>query len=119
MHAKLIALVLGVAAVASALLAVRQQRIQSAHELAQIHRKMMACDESLWRMRVAIARRLEPRRIDPAINALGETEPILLDWCAPITVAVGADAVIPALSDIERMREMARRAGLMPEGAAR
>lgn len=90
MRAKLIALVLSVAGIASSLLAVRQQRIEAAHDLAETHREIVQADESLLRLRAAIGARTEPEDVRAMLDRIGETEPILLDWCAPAQQGVAS-----------------------------
>ena len=97
MAGKLVALILIAAAAAAALLAVRQQRVQAAHELAEIQRGIASCDQALWRLRIEIASRTSPAEIESMIAHAGPMSPVLIDWCfddegMPVVVAAPADA---------------------------
>lgn len=81
MAGKLVALILIAAAAAAALLAVRQQRVEAAHELAEIQRSIAEFDQSVWQLRIEIASRTSPAEIGSMIALAGPMEPVLLDWC--------------------------------------
>lgn len=76
MFAKLVAVLVSMGAVACTLLAVRQQRIQSAHELAEVQRRVMEHDRTLWHLRAEIATRITPPRVDEMARRLGPAAPI-------------------------------------------
>src|SRR5262245_61509988 len=71
MFAKLAAVILSVGLIACILLAVRQQRVQAAHDLADVQRRVMEHDRTLWRLRSEIAARITPEQIDRLSARLG------------------------------------------------
>ena len=88
MLAKLLVLILSLAALSASVLAVRQERLASVGEMAEALRRAERADRELWRIRVDIARRLAPDQLSAKVErALGETRPILFDecerWCPP------------------------------------
>jgi hypothetical protein len=76
MFAKLAAVIVSMGVIACVLLAVRQQRVQAAHEMADVQRRVMEHDRTLWHLRAEIAARVTPERIDKASAKLGPTAPI-------------------------------------------
>ena len=74
MFAKLLFIVIAVGAVACALLVIRQQRIDTFHEITQTHRRLSEHERTLWEMRAEIAERCRPAQVRLAMNNLG------LDW---------------------------------------
>ncbi|MCC6322373.1 MAG: hypothetical protein IT438_13165 [Phycisphaerales bacterium] len=63
MFAKIVAVILTIGTVACVLLAIRQQRVQAAHELAQVQRRVLDQDRTLWQLRSEIAARIIPSSI--------------------------------------------------------
>lgn len=77
MHLKTCFLVLALGATACGLLVIRQQRIQAAHDLASVSRRIDKLERTRWEMRIAIARATTPdhvealaERLDPQPTAL-------------------------------------------------
>ncbi|GAB4519879.1 MAG: hypothetical protein Tsb0013_23630 [Phycisphaerales bacterium] len=88
MLAKLLVLILSLAALSASVLAVRQERLAAVGEMAEALRRAERADRELWRIRIEIAGHLAPDELAASVErALGETEPILLDdcerWCPP------------------------------------
>lgn len=79
LFAKLVLVVVTLGACACALLALRQSRLQAAHELARIQLRMREHDERLWRERIEIARRVTPRHVEIMSVVLGPMRPIRPD----------------------------------------
>jgi hypothetical protein len=89
--AKFIAVILAIGVVACALLTLRQHRLQAAHELAEIERRVAEHDRVLWRLRVEIATRVTPQRVHRLAQALGPLAPIEIDrWGAPSRMEMAA-----------------------------
>jgi len=103
MRAKLVVLILAATGVAGTLLGVRQQRLQAAHELVELHRRIVKADESLWRLRVEIAERVTPERVQRMLAEhpdLREHDPILLEWrLGPDGTLIGVPSQILAGRD--------------------
>ncbi len=76
MFAKLAAVIVSMGVVACILLAVRQQRVQAAHEMADVQRRVMEHDRTLWHLRAEIAARVTPEQVEKAAAGLGPTAPI-------------------------------------------
>lgn len=76
MALKLAAVILSMGLVACILLAVRQQRVQAAHDLADVQRRVMEHDRTLWRLRAEIATRVTPERLEKLASKLGPNVPI-------------------------------------------
>lgn len=81
--AKLIALVLIAAATAAGLLAVRQRRVDAAHDLARVQAAIAEHDQALWRLRLQIADRIQPEEVRQMASTLGGMAPILKQNCDP------------------------------------
>lgn len=80
---KLIALVLIAAATAAGLLAVRQRRVDAAHDLARVQAAIAEHDQALWRLRLDIAARVRPEDVRELASRLGGLTPILKQNCPP------------------------------------
>jgi cell division protein FtsL len=76
MFAKLAVVIISLGVVACILLAVRQQRVQAAHELAEVQRRVMEHDRTLWYLRTEIAERVSPQQVDLMAKQAGVTAPI-------------------------------------------
>lgn len=76
MFAKLAAVIVSMGVVACILLAVRQQRVQAAHEMADVQRRVMEHDRTLWHLRAEIAARVTPEQVEKAAAGFGPTAPI-------------------------------------------
>lgn len=83
---------------ACVLLAIRQVRIQAAHELAETRRRIVRMDHELWRLRAEIAERITPDRIHRQsmdVLALKSAVPAILPGVVP-----GTGLAAPVLSEI-------------------
>ncbi len=67
MFTKLLLVITLIGATACILLVNRQQRIETANEIAQIHRRLLEHDQALWVMRNEIASRCTPDEVRAAI----------------------------------------------------
>ncbi len=76
MFAKLLFIIVAVGAVACALLVIRQQRIDTFHEITQTHKRLSEHERTLWEMRAEIAERCRPSQVRLAMNGLD------IDWVA-------------------------------------
>lgn len=70
MFAKLLLIIVSVGAVACALLVIRQQRIDTFHEITQTHKRLSEHERTLWEMRAEIAERCRPSHVRLAMNGL-------------------------------------------------
>ncbi|CAG1008244.1 hypothetical protein PHYC_03539 [Phycisphaerales bacterium] len=77
MFAKSAVLIVTVGACGCALLALRQQRLQVASELARTQLRISRADERLWTLRTTIAERTAPRNIERMARDLGPLVPII------------------------------------------
>src|SRR5262245_48276782 len=70
-------ILLVVGATASALLVNRQKRIETFHEMSQVHRRLHNHELTLWTLRVQIANRCRPSQVRLLVNRMGgEWQPI-------------------------------------------
>lgn len=79
MFAKLAVLILSLALGACILLAVRQMRIQSVHELAAARLRILEADARLWKLRARVAERVTPQNIEVMASRLGKMKPLLFE----------------------------------------
>lgn len=77
MFAKCAVLIVTVGACGCALLALRQQRLQVASELARTQLRIVAHDERLWLLRAKIAQQTSPRNVERLARTLGPLTPIV------------------------------------------
>ena len=91
MFAKLLAIIATVAVTAAALLVLRHQRLESAHELATIDRDMTRHQYDLWELRAELSERTAPQ----ALQVLLETLPH--DWQSIPSQAPDARPTSPPL----------------------
>ena len=68
MFGKIVFIILALGATACALLVIRQQRIELAHEMSQVHQRLIEHEQTEWRMRSEIASRTRPDHIREAIE---------------------------------------------------
>ncbi len=87
MFTKFIAIVLALGATACMLLVIRQQRLETAHEMSAIHQRLMECDHSLLTLRIEIATACRPDQLRLAMSEIGG------GWMA---VETGRRAAAPA-----------------------
>ncbi len=79
MFAKLMLVILVMAATACALLVNRQQRLDTAHRAAQVHRELLKQQQRVWTLRRDIAIESQPDRIREAIGEIGgQWSPIVI-----------------------------------------
>jgi hypothetical protein len=71
MFAKLMLIILAVGATACALLVIRQQRIDTFHEISLIHQRLLTHERTLWELRGEIAERCRPSQVRVVMNQLG------------------------------------------------
>ncbi len=76
MFPKLCVLIISVGVIGGGLLTTRQLRIQAAHELANVQRRVAEHDRQLWQLRVEIAERTLPEHIATKLEQLGPMAPI-------------------------------------------
>jgi hypothetical protein len=74
--AKLAAIILALGILGCTLLALRQQRLQAAHELAEAQLRIRRSDEQLWLLRAQIAHRLNPENIRGMAADAGPLRPV-------------------------------------------
>ena len=77
MFPKLLVIIVFVGATACALLVIRQQRIDTFHEISTVHHRLLAHERTLWELRGEIAERCRPSQVRLVMNRVGG------DW-API-----------------------------------
>ncbi len=87
MFVKLSAVILSVGVVACGLLALRQQRLQAAHELTQAQLRIRQQDEQLWTMRTRIAAEVTPQKIEHLAASFGKLRPMIADPKTPESLA--------------------------------
>lgn len=75
--AKLVSVILGMGVIGGGLLALRQQRLEAASDLARAQVRIRAQDERLWKLRAMIAERTGPERVREMAVALGPLRPIV------------------------------------------
>lgn len=71
MFAKLLITILSLGLVAAALLVVRQQRIDIAHDMAALHERIVDQEAQLWRLRAEVVRRCRPEDVRAALEHSG------------------------------------------------
>jgi hypothetical protein len=80
MFAKLAFVVLGAGATAAGLLVLRQQRIETSHEMSRVHGQIMTHERALWHLRSEIAGACGPEAVRERLEDLGgEWVPIALE----------------------------------------
>ena len=85
MFAKLLLIILVMSATACALLVNRQQRIDTAHQLAQLHQEILRQRQQCWAIRRDIAFESQPERIRAALAEIGgQWTPIVITEPAPL-----------------------------------
>lgn len=71
MFAKLLVIILAVGGAACALLVVRQQRVELAHDVARTHNRLLQHERALWDLRAEIAARVKPEQVQQLVDQLG------------------------------------------------
>ena len=72
MLGKLLVIILAAAATAAMLLALRQQRIDTAHEMSLVYQQMLQHERSLWLLQSEIAYRCRPEEVRHMMEQLSE-----------------------------------------------
>lgn len=70
MFAKFVALILSIGIIGGTLLSMRQLRIQAAHELGAVQRRVGERDRELWQLRIEIARAVSPGVVQARLTEL-------------------------------------------------
>ncbi len=85
MFAKLLLVILVMAATACVLLINRQQRIDTAHRTAQLHQELLRQQQRLWTLRRDLAIESRPDRLREAIGEIGgQWSPIVIPGREPL-----------------------------------
>jgi len=71
MFAKLLVIILAIGAAACALLVVRQQRVELAHQVAMTHNRLLQHERALWDLRTEIAGRVRPGDVQNLVDQMG------------------------------------------------
>jgi len=80
MFAKLAFVVLGAGATAAGLLVLRQQRIETSHEMSRMHSQIMRHERVLWHLRSEVAGACGPEAVRERLREIGgEWVPIALE----------------------------------------
>ncbi len=106
---KLLVLIVGAGAVAASLLVMRQQRVETAHELTTLHRHLTMNERSLWELRAGIAERCRPEAVRRMLDelptgwsAIPRRRPVVPPIApVPPGAAAGASAAPPPTTEIE------------------
>lgn len=101
MFAKVVVLLVSMGLLAGALLANRQQRIQAAHDLADAQRRLSQHDRDLWRLRLEIAARVTPARVEAAANRLGTLVPIRAERYTDLLTRLSEQRELDALTQLD------------------
>ena len=73
---KLATLIIGLGLIACVLLGIRQLRVQAAHEMADVQRRVASHDRDLWKLRTEIAKLTTPDNIETLAQKFGVLTPI-------------------------------------------
>lgn len=77
LFAKIAVIVLGLGAMGLGLLALRQQRYEVSNQISRAHNRIVEQDRAHWRIRVDLARRVEPAQLRESAAAIGlDLEPL-------------------------------------------
>lgn len=71
MFAKLLITIFSLGLIAAALLVIRQQRIDIAHDMAKTHQRIVEQESQLWRLRAEVVRRCRPEDVRAALERSG------------------------------------------------
>jgi hypothetical protein len=105
MFFKILAIILGFGVIGCMLLVNRQQQIEAAHEMSNLHRRLSEQERIIWELRAQISQRISPEKLQLAREQLvAEWQPIVLQqW--PVTWATWAGAPESGASDNPEMQE--------------
>jgi len=98
MFGKLLLVILIAALTAVALLILRQQRIETAHEMSVVHQQMLEHERVLWELQCEIARLCRPEEVRRLMQSLQEQwttipDPTCAEPAEPNTLTLGATAL--------------------------
>ncbi|MBU6413368.1 MAG: hypothetical protein KGS45_07825 [Planctomycetes bacterium] len=79
MFGKVAIVVIGLGAASASLLALRQQRLQAAHELAKAQLRIERQDEELWKVRAKIAGLVNPQSVEMMASEVAELHALVPD----------------------------------------
>lgn len=79
MFGKVAIVVIGLGAASASLLALRQQRLQAAHELAKAQLRIERQDEELWKVRSRIASLVNPQNVEMMASEISELHALVPD----------------------------------------
>lgn len=99
MFGKVAVVVIGLGAASATLLALRQQRLQAAHELAKTQLRIERQDEQLWKVRARIASLVNPQNVEMMASEISELHALVPD--APeegVPPLVGSNTVSVSLT---------------------
>ncbi|MCZ6837127.1 MAG: hypothetical protein O7G85_15235 [Planctomycetota bacterium] len=85
MFAKLILIILAAGAIASSLLVLRQQKVETIHEISRAYQRQRVSEQTLWLLQAEIARRVRPEALN---EKLRESE---LNWLPIPAIPVTLD----------------------------
>lgn len=100
MFGKLLLLILLTAATAAALLVNRQQRIDTAHDIAVLHQRIQSQEQTLWQLQSEVADRIRPGRLRQFKDDLGGS------WVAIPTSPAHIRPVLRLALQHEQAREL-------------
>lgn len=84
MYPKLFVAIVFAVGIGAVLLGLRQQRLETMHDMVRMHREMDAVHQQTWDMQVRIANQLEPEMLREAV----EQAQLTLEPVAPPAMAV-------------------------------
>jgi hypothetical protein len=112
LFAKLLVIILVIGGTACALLVVRQQRLDLAHEISRTHWRMLTQRQTLWALEAEIARRCRPEHIRSSAEALE------IEW-APLVIPDTWQQVPVEPPPVPEYGLPGRPSGLSPRASAR
>jgi hypothetical protein len=100
---KLAALIVGLGVIACVLLGIRQLRVQAAHEMADVQRRVSAHDRELWTLRTEIAKLTTPDKIETLAQKYGVLTPINAERMSILARLEALDLTATASVDSEQL----------------
>ncbi len=77
MFLKLLTIIVTIVLTACALLIMRQQRLETVHEMQMMHRQLLEQETTLWLLRSRISDHCQPQRVQEMLDRINEAwEPI-------------------------------------------
>lgn len=70
MFSKLLLIVCAIGMIACSLLVIRQQRIETANEIASVHNRLLEQEQLLWSVHGAIAAKCQPTQIRKSLDSM-------------------------------------------------